>query len=204
MLRALVLLAVALSATAAFAGEYNAKLSIGDAAPAWENLPGTDDKDHSLAELADKKAVVVVFTCNSCPYAVDYEDRIIRFAKAHAGPASEVALVAINVNQVPEDRLPKMKERAEKKGFPYPYLYDETQKIAREFGAIYTPEFYVLDRDRRVVYMGAMDDSSMEAKVTKSYLKPAVDAALQGELPDTKETGAVGCRIRFERERRRK
>lgn len=186
------------------AGQYNQVLSIGDKAPAWSDLPGVDGKKHSLADLKDKDAVVVVFTCNSCPYAVDYEDRSIAFAKKHAGPDGRVGLVAINVNKVPDDRLPRMKQRAEEKEFPYPYLYDETQKIARDYGAIFTPEFYVLDKDRKVVYMGAMDDNSNPQKVTKSYLEPAVQAALKGELPETKETGAVGCRIRYERERRRR
>lgn len=205
MLRqAAVLLALTLLTTQAFAGKYNQVLSIGDKAPAWSDLPGVDDTKHSLSDLKNKDAVVVVFTCNSCPYAVDYEDRMIEFAKKHAGPDGKVGLVAINVNRVPEDRLPKMKERAEQKEFPYPYLYDETQKIARDYGAIFTPEFYVLDGERKVVYMGAMDDSSNPEKVTKNYLEAAVEAALNGELPAVTETGAVGCRIRYERERRRR
>src|SRR5690348_11908227 len=111
----------------ASAGEFNTVRSIGDAAPAWEKLPGTDGQTHSLSDLTDKKLVVVVFTCNSCPVASDYEDRIIEFAKKHA---SDVGVVAINVNNVPEDKPEKMKERAEKKKFPYPYLHDTTQKIA--------------------------------------------------------------------------
>ena len=197
------LLSGLLFVTTAHAGQYNQVLSVGDKAPAWKDLPGVDGEEHSLSDLKEKDVVVVVFTCNSCPYAVDYEDRLIEFAKQHAAPDSGVELVAINVNKVPEDRLPKMKQRAEKKGFPYPYLYDESQRIAREYGAIYTPEFFVLNKDRKVVYMGAMDDSPNPEKVTKSYVLPAVEAALKGELPETKETIAVGCRIRYERERRR-
>ena len=203
-LLAVLLVFIVLGSQAALAGRYNQVLSIGDEAPAWRDLPGVDGKKHSLSDMKSRDAVVVVFTCNSCPYAVDYEDRIIEFAKKHAGPDGTVGLVAINVNKVPEDRLPKMKERAEQKGFAFPYLYDETQQIAREYGAIFTPEFYVLDRERKVVYMGAMDDSSNPGKVTKRYLEAAVQAALQGELPETTETGAVGCRIRYERERRRR
>ena len=203
-LAAALLATILLTAEIAAAGRYNQMLSIGDKAPAWNDLPGVDGEMHSLSDLKDKEAVVVVFTCNSCPYAVDYEDRLIEFARKHAGADGKVGLVAINVNKVPEDRPPKMRERAEQKEFPFPYLYDETQKIAREYGAIFTPEFYVLDKERKVVYMGAMDDSSNPEKVTKSYLEPAVQAALKGELPETKETGAVGCRIRYERERRRR
>ena len=124
-------------------------------APAWIDLPGTDGKKHSLADLKDKPVVVVVFTCNSCPVGRTYEDRIIEFAKKHAAPDSKVALVAINVNTIEEDRLPKMQERAKEKGFPFLYLFDESQRIARDFGAMYTPEFFVIDKDRKIAYMGA-------------------------------------------------
>jgi peroxiredoxin len=187
----------------AWAGKYNEVLEIGDRAPAWTDLPGVDGRKHSLADLKDKEVVVVVFTCNSCPIATDYEDRIIDFANRHAGADSKVGVVAINVNTVPADLLPKMKERAQAKKFPYPYLYDETQKIARDYGAIFTPEFYVLDKQRRVVYMGGRDDSSNPDKVRKKYLEPAVAAALAGKRPETTETVAIGCRVRYVRTRRK-
>jgi hypothetical protein len=143
----------------------------------------------------------VVFTCNSCPVATDYEDRIIAFSKKAAGPDSKVALVAINVNTVAEDRLPKMKGRAAAKGFDFPYLYDDTQKIGKVFGAAFTPEFFVLNRQRQVVYMGGMDDSSQAADVKHNYLAPAVEAALAGKQPATTEAPAIGCRVRYARER---
>lgn len=201
MPRLLAALSVILLASTSFAGEFNKKLKVGDPAPAWKELPGTDGKKHSLADLKDKDAVVVVFTCNSCPIAVDYEDRIIAFAKKHAAPDSKVALVAINVNTVPEDRLDKMKARAEKRKFNFPYLYDETQQIAKDFGATYTPEFFVLDKDRKVVYMGAMDDTSNEKAAKVNYLEPAVAAVLKGEKPAKGETLARGCLIRFKKVR---
>ena len=134
------------------AGKFNKKLNIGDKAPAWKDLEGTDGKKHALADLAGRDAVVVVFTCNTCPVATDYEDRIIAFANEYAKPGSKVAVVAINVNTVKGDQLPDMRKRAEKKKFPFPYLYDESQKIARDYGARFTPEFFVLDRDRKVVF----------------------------------------------------
>lgn len=190
-------------ASPAMAGKYNEVLNIGDPAPAWSNLLGVDGKRHSLADLADKQAVVVVFTCNSCPVATDYEDRILAFSKKYAGPSGKVGLVAICVNQIPEDRLPKMKERAEAKGFDFPYLYDETQKIGKAFGANFTPEFFVLDKDRKVVFMGGMDDSSSVGQVKNRYLEPAVEAALAGSSPETAEAPAIGCRVRYARERRR-
>lgn len=184
------------------AGEFNDVLSIGDQAPAWTKLPGVDGRQHSLEDLKDKQVVVVVFTCNSCPIAIDYEDRIIAIAKEFASADGKVALVAINVNRIKEDSLEKMKERAEKKGFPFPYLFDESQQIARDYGANFTPEFFVLDRDRKIVYMGGMDDNSNVAKVTVSYLKPAIEATLAGNKPATAETVARGCRVRYARERR--
>jgi peroxiredoxin len=188
----------------AVAGEYNPALNIGDAAPAWTNLPGTDGKQHSLADFKDKEVVVVVFTCNSCPVATDYEDRIIALAKKYAGPGGRAGLLAINVNKIEEDSLPRMKERAEAKGFNFPYLFDETQKIAKDYGATFTPEFFVLDRQRKIAYMGGMDDNSNPAEVKANYLDPAVASTLEGHKPATAETVARGCMVRYARERRRK
>jgi peroxiredoxin len=202
MSRTATALAVALSlAATASAGEFNPVLSVGDAAPAWVDLPGTDGQTHSLADLKDRPVVVLVFNCNSCPVAVDYEDRIIGLAKKYAGPDGQVALVAVNVNTIEADRLPKMTERAREKGFPFPYLYDGSQKLAKLYGASYTPEFFVLDAGRKVVYMGAMDDKSQPGAATVNYLERAVEAALKGEKPAVAETLARGCRIRFERRR---
>ncbi|HVX15788.1 MAG TPA: thioredoxin family protein [Pirellulales bacterium] len=181
------------------AGEYNEVLSIGDKAPAWKDLPGADDKQHSLAELADKEVLVVVFTCNSCPVARAYEERIAEFAAKHAAEGSRVGLVAINCNKIDEDRVPAIKERVKAKGFHFPYLHDESQQIGRDFGAIFTPEFFVLDRDRKVVYMGAFDDDGDAAKAKTNYVTDAVTATLAGKEPKTRETLARGCRVRYKR-----
>lgn len=197
------LFAMVLAAGASRAGEYNDVLSIGDAAPAWENLPGTDGKPHALADLKDKPVVVVVFTCASCPTAADYEERINALAKAHGGAEGKAAVVAICVNKVPEDQLPALTERAKEKGFTFDYLYDGTQKIAKDYGAVFTPEFYVLNQDRKIVYMGAMDDATDPSKVTKKYVEEAVAASLAGKEPETKEVIARGCRVRYARERRK-
>ena len=183
------------------AGEYNQVLNIGDKAPAWEGLPGTDGKSHSLAEFKDKDAVVVVFTCVSCPTAVDYETRINQLVKLYGGPTGKVGVVAVCVNQVAADRLDKLTERANQQKLTYPILYDESQKIAKDFGAIFTPEFFVLNRERKIVYMGAMDDATDAEKVTKKYVEDALVAALKGETPAVKETIARGCRVRYAKER---
>lgn len=196
----IVIVAALWSGGRALAGEFNETLSPGDAAPAWENLPGVDGQRHSLADL-DAEVVVVVFTCNSCPVAADYEDRIIAMAKKYGGAEGKAAFVAINVNRIPEDSLPKMKERAEQQGFPFPYLFDESQNIAKAYGAAFTPEFFVLDKNRRVAYMGGMDDSSDPKRVKTRYLEPAIEAVLAGEKPETAETVARGCRIRYVRKR---
>jgi peroxiredoxin len=198
-----VMFVVSLVGVSAEAGQFNPTLNIGDKAPEWKDLPGVDGKTHSLAELSDKTAVVLVFTCNSCDVATDYEDRIIELAKKYAGPEGKAAVVAVNVNKIPEDSLEKMKERAAAKKFPFTYLFDETQKIAKDYGATFTPEFFVLDRERKIAYMGGMDDHSSAAQVTKNYLSPALDAILAGSAPETKETSAIGCMIRYARERRR-
>jgi peroxiredoxin len=186
-----------LTAGIAAAGQYNAVLNVGDDAPAWADLPGTDGTKHSLADLRDKDVVVVVFTCNSCPAAEVYKDRVIAFAKKYCGPKDRVALVAINVNTIPEDRLDKMTERAKEKDFPFPYLYDESQKIGKKYGAGYTPEFFVLNKARKIVYMGALDDRTPPAAAKTTYVELAVQAALKGEKPAVAETQARGCKVRY-------
>ncbi len=199
MTRLSLVLMITFAAAVVSAGEYNTVLNIGDAAPAWTDLPGTDGQKHSLADLKDTPAVIVVFTCNSCPFAREYEDRIMAVAKAHA---KDVAVVAINVNRVAEDSLEKMQERTAERGFPYPYLFDETQQIAKAYGATFTPEFFVLGPERKVVYMGGLDDNSDAAAVKKNYIEPAIEAALKGTKAATGETVAIGCRIRYARERK--
>ena len=182
------------------AGEFNPVLDIKDPGPKWAALPATDVKRYAFEDFNEMDVLVIVFTCNSCPYAVDYEDRLIAFTKKVQG--SKVGLVAINVNKVEEDLLPAMKERAAKKGFNFPYLFDETQEIAKKYGAGYTPECFVLNKQRQVVYMGAFDDSPDSSKVKTRFVELAVESALTGKLPAKQETVAIGCRIRIERSRR--
>jgi peroxiredoxin len=184
--------------TGLVAGEFNKKLNVGDAAPAWKDLPGTDGKKHSLADHKDKELVVLVFTCNSCACSEEYEDRVIAFARKYT---DKVALVAVNVNTIPDDRLDAMTKRAAKKKFPFEYLYDESQRIARDYGATWTPEFFVLSKDRKIAYMGSMDDKTKADEVKDKYLEAAVDALLRGEKPAKGETPGRGCLIRYKRTR---
>lgn len=171
-------------------------LGIGDPAPVWTNLVGIDDEQHSLDNLSDAEAVAVVFTCNHCPVAVAYEDRLVQLANDYADRPFQ--LVAINVNNLEEDKLPAMKERAAEKGFQFPYLYDPSQEIGRAYGATVTPHVFLLKADRKVVYMGAIDDSQKAEKVVQHYLRDAIDAVLNGTTPATPSTQQFGCSIRYE------
>lgn len=175
---------------------------IGEKAPEWKQLKGTDGKLHSLAGLAGSDVVVVCFTCNSCPYSVDYEDRMIAFQQRYLASDQKVTLVAINSNLVPADSMQEMQKRAEQKKFNFAYLLDETQEVAKAYGAIYTPEFFVLNRDRRIVFKGAMDDSTNAKDVKVNFVERAVTAALNNKMPEVTSAGARGCAIRFKRPRR--
>jgi len=179
------------------AGKYNKKLNVGDAAPQWSGAAGIDDKKHALADHKDAKAVVVVFTCNHCPVADFYDERLVQLQKDYK--VKGVQLVAISVSTMEADKLPKMKEKAETKKFNFPYLHDETQKVGRDFGATATPQVFVLGADRKIAYMGAIDDSWADpAEVKNAYLRDALDAVLAGKPPAVTETKPKGCGIEYE------
>lgn len=168
----------------------------GDPAPEWKELLGVDDQKHGLSELADAKAVVVIFTCNHCPVAQAYEDRLVELAADYKSQGVE--LVAINVNNMEDDKLPAMKQRAEAKGYKFAYLYDPSQEIGRAFGATVTPHAFLLDGKHKLAYAGAIDDQMEAAKVEKRYLRDAIDAVLAGNKPETDVTKPMGCGIQYE------
>jgi peroxiredoxin len=184
------------------AGEFNEVLSLGDQAPIWSNLPGTDGKQHSMSDDHDKTAIVLVFTSATCPTAIEYESRINEMAERMAGPGRQIALVAVCVNRVNGDQLSDLTERVKSKNLKFVYLYDETQKIAKDYGAIFTPEFYVLDRDRKIAYMGAFDDHADPEKVRRRHVEEAILSVLKGKVPEVQETIGRGCRVRYLRERK--
>lgn len=198
----LAVLTTAAAVPATWAGEYNQVLSIGDAAPGWVALPGTDGKKHSLADYKNSDVLVVAFTCASCPTAVDYEERIKELASKYGTPQGRVSVIAVCVNNVPQDTLDALTKRAAAQKFNFDLLHDQSQKIAKDFGAIFTPEFYVFNKDRKLVYMGALDDQSDASKVQKRFVVDAIEATLKGEAPAVKETIARGCRVRYARERK--
>lgn len=184
------------NAQAADEKETKAGLEIGAQAPEWAALPGTDDKEHGLKDLEEKKAVVVVFTCNHCPVAVQYEDRLVELQKDYEEKGVQV--VAINVQDNEADNLDKMKERAETKGFNFQYLFDASQESGKAYNAKQTPEVFLLDAERKLAYKGAIDDNAEDAtQVKKQYLRDAIDAVLAGSLPETTTTKPVGCGIRY-------
>jgi peroxiredoxin len=181
------------------AGKFNKKLNIGDAAPTWDKLDATDGKKYAFADFKDRDVLIVVFTCNSCIVAEGYEERLVAFAAECNKPGSKVGFVAINVNTGKADALPAMKERATKRKFGFTYLYDPSQKTALAYGALFTPECFVLNKDRKVVYMGAFDDKpGSEPKV--KYVEAAVKGALGGKAVESAETSAAaGCKIKFDK-----
>ena len=161
---------------------------VGDKAPKVEALQCQTGKSHSLTDL-EQKAVVVVFTCNRCPVAIDFEDSLINFAKDYKG--KDVQLLAVNVNS--RETEGDAKSRAEEKGFNFPYLKDDGEKWAKAFGAKVTPHVFVLNGDREVVYAGAFADSAEKAE--KNYVRDAVDAVLAGKEVAVKNSKPFGCGI---------
>ncbi len=183
--------------TVANEGNQTNGYQIGDVANDF-SLKGTDDQDHSLAQMSDVKGYVVTFTCNHCPYAVMYEDRLIDFHNRYA--AKGYPVIAINPNDPavePEDSFEGMKTRAEEKEFPFLYLFDEKQEIYPQFGATKTPHVFLLDKDMVVRYIGAIDNNARDAAaVTEKYLENAIEAIEAGKDPEPNTTKAVGCSIK--------
>ena len=173
---------------------------VGDTARDF-SLQNVDGKKVSLAEIPDAKGYIVVFTCNHCPYAIAYEDRVIELHKKYAPLGYPV--VAINPNDKdvqPADSFENMKKRVKEKNIPYVYLYDETQEIAKTYGATRTPHVYLLDKNRVVRYIGAIDDNSEDASAAKEkYVESAIQALQAGEEVAVKQTKAIGCGIKWKR-----
>jgi peroxiredoxin len=189
----LVLISAALAAHRSFA---ETKLNIADPAPLWAGIVGTDDKPHSLVDYKDAKALVIVFTCNHCPVAKGYQGRLIALQNDYKSKGVQV--IAICVNKEAADDLEAMKKRAESAGFNFPYLYDPTQQVGRDYGATCTPHVFVLDKNRKLAYRGAIDDDLNADKVQKRYVRAALDALLSGKSPQTAVTKQVGCGIHYE------
>jgi thiol-disulfide isomerase/thioredoxin len=201
-------LALAPAAAPLRAADDVTTLAIGSAAPDFD-LPGVDGKNRKLADFGDAKVLVVVFTCNHCPTAQAYEDRLIRLHDDYVGKG--VAVVAINPNdslavRLDElgysdlgDTLEEMKVRAEQKKFPFPYLDDgRTQAVARAYGAVATPHVFVFDGDRKLRYQGRVDDSETKPdRVKRHDARNAIDALLAGKAPPVEKTNVFGCSTKW-------
>jgi peroxiredoxin len=174
-----------------------ANLRIGDKAINFK-LPGIDGRRHSLDDYRGK-AVAVIFSCNHCPYVRAWEDRMVKIQSDYT--EKEVQLVAINANDAakyPEDGFAEMKERAREKSFNFPYLRDESQEIARAYGAERTPEVFLFDKASTLRYHGAIDDNYDDpAAVKVQYLRDALDAMLERKDARIMETKPVGCTIKW-------
>ena len=173
-------------------------LNLGAQAPSF-SLKGVDGHPYSLNDLTGDGGIVVVFSCNHCPYVKAYEDRMIDLAKNYQPKG--IPFVLINANDpvnYPDDDFEAMGERAMEKGYPFPYLQDETQETATAYGAERTPEVFLFDGDLTLQYHGRIDDNHEDASaVDKTYLKDALEAVLNDETPPVQTTDPVGCTIKW-------
>ncbi len=166
------------------------------------SLPATDGKTYCLTDWQASKLLLVVLTCNHCPYAKAIEDRVVVLANSYT--TEQLQVVAISSNDAtayPDDSFAKMQERAIEKRFPFPYLYDESQDVARAFDAVCTPDFLLYDDKRQLAYRGRLDDNWKEPeKVTKQELKDAIDAILTTGIAPTEQRVSLGCSIKWKKD----
>jgi peroxiredoxin len=172
-------------------------LALGSEAPEFA-LKGVDGRKHALADYAGAELLVLVQSCNHCPYVLAWEGRMSAIAREYAERG--VVLVAVNSNDAeryPADSFAAMVGHAQAEGFPFDYLSDPDQVVAHALGSERTPEVFLFDRNRRLVYHGAIDDSRDDTAVSHAYLRDALDAVLAGGIPEPAETPAVGCSVKW-------
>ncbi len=171
---------------------------LGSKAPDF-SLPATDGETYALDDFSDADVLVVMFICNHCPYVKAVLDRLVDLGRTWDD--DEVAFVAISSNDAeryPDDSFENMAQLAKELEFPFPYLYDESQEVARAYRAACTPDFFAYDDERALAYAGRLDDNWKEPeKVEKRDLHDAITALLQGERPDEDQTPSMGCSIKW-------
>ncbi|MFK7799089.1 MAG: thioredoxin family protein [Aureispira sp.] len=173
---------------------------VGDEVASDFSLKNVDGEMVAMANYADAKGYVIVFTCNHCPYSIAYEERLVELDKKYK--ALGYPVIAINPNDpaiVPEDSYENMIKRAKEQNFTFPYLFDEGQKVYPQYGATKTPHVYVVNKTEagnKIAYVGAIDDNKNADEVTKNYLANALDALVAGEKPAESYTKAFGCSIK--------
>jgi peroxiredoxin len=174
-------------------------LNIGDKAPdTTVKMKNVDGKDVSIADVAGKNGTLVVFSCNHCPFAKAWQDRVALIG--NAAKDKGVGVIVVNSNDptdYPEDGYSEMQKRAQTLGFTFPYVVDATSDVARAFGATRTPEAFLFDKDGKLVYHGAIDDSQDANAITQHFLQDAITASTAGQAVPVKETKFVGCGIKF-------
>ena len=174
-------------------------LAIGAQAPDFTDLPAADGKSYGLSDFADAKLLIVVFSCNHCPFIIGSEDRMIDLYATYKPKGVE--MVAINSNETenhPMDSFEHMVTRAAEKDFKFAYVRDESQQVALAYGALRTPHFYVFDADRKLRYTGRMDDNPRTpGEETTSELRDALDAILAGDEPTIAVTNPKGCNVKW-------
>ena len=174
-------------------------LNIGDKAPSTTvKMKNVDGHEQSIADVAGKNGTLVIFSCDHCPFVKAWQDRIA--AIGNSGKDKGVGVIAINSNDpadYPEDSYAEMQKRAQKLGFTFPYVVDATSDVARAFGATRTPEAFIFDKDGKLVYHGAIDDSQDANAVKVHFLQDAITASTASQAVAVKETKFVGCGIKF-------
>lgn len=175
-------------------------LEIGSSAPDF-NLIGIEDKKYSLDSFKGKKALIIIFSCNHCPYVQAYEDRIIKIQKDYTDKG--VVVIAINSNEdinYPDDSFENMKKRAAEKNFNFPYLRDNDQSVARAYDATHTPEIFLVDENSKLAFHGKIDDNWQEPdNVQNHYLLDALEELLAGKEISVPETFTIGCTIKWKK-----
>lgn len=174
-------------------------MATGTQAPDFQNLRGVDGHLHNLRDYANKDVLVIVFSCNHCPYVQAYEDRMIALQSEFQSKG--VQFIAINSNDAtnyPDDSFDNMVERAAFKKFNFPYLRDESQSVAHAYHASHTPHLFVFDKNRRLSYTGKIDDNWQQPdQVTQRFLRDALVALTEGKTPKEPATFAIGCTIKW-------
>ena len=174
-------------------------LQIGQGAPDFD-LPGVDGKNYSPASFKDAKLLIVVFSCNHCPYVIGSEARMIKFYNEYKPRGVE--MIAINSNETvghPTDSFEHMVAHAREKKLPFKYVRDDSQEVALAYGALRTPHYYVFDQERKLRYTGRMDDNPRNPGQEKTHeLRDAVDALLAGKKPPVELTNPIGCNVKWQ------
>lgn len=171
-------------------------VKLGSVAP-YFNLPDTLGKNVSIEDF-DSELLIIVFTCNHCPYAKAVEERLIKLGKEYKNDVDFVLISSNDSENYPEDSPKKMAERHTEKGYPFPYLYDETQEVAKAYGAVCTPDIFLYNEGRKLEYRGRIDDNWQNPEqVEREELKMAIEAVLNGKTIDFEQKPSMGCNIKW-------